>query len=653
MHGVGGPQAAKILGVLDETDTEVVPPPAPGPPAKVFVDGKSRVVRRIGEPGIVAYEWGGLTLGSLRNALWVAYLPLTVLNVAGWSQRPGAGRGSRALVHVLCGLGTLTYVGWLGYLLLDLVGRQWRDRLAASDLPSWLARAVRGGGLPMAHLLFAGVLVLLWLANRRSARTFEHATLGETAASWREADDVTDPRFFGHAESYERLRRRHEWLALAGALAVVLLGFWRRHLDGAPAGTSLSTIGLAIVLLALVQGVVLVVVWLSVPSAGSLPQAILATLGTVLCHATFAGVGITAVQQLGRWPEIDPARPLVAGPELGFGDFFFIALAVAVLLCLVLSGITYVRRPAPAGYPANARPTLLAALVKRATTFGGLVALSFMGAYAVLAVVQLLSIDWNGPSQLWRSVVDWYEGYKAAQNAAQKLGGLALVGLALAFVAVLRRPRDGTLARILGNVWDVLTFWPRRFHPFAVPPYSERAVPELRLVVRAGRDAGERVVLAGHSQGSVLSFVAAAQELRARPADGPVSLLTFGSPLGTLYDQAFPAYFGPPQREAVAAAVAACGGRWWNLFRSTDPICGPVGGAGAAATPEWFDKWLPDPRRPGPNPNPTPPPPPLERARPGYTADGHNFYLADPVARELRARLGAGDAVDSKVLSEL
>jgi hypothetical protein len=124
VHGVGGPQASKILGVLDETDTEVLPPPvlpAPSPPTTpgtavhLFADSKSRVVARIGEPAIVAYEWGGLTLGSLQNALWVAYLPLTVLNVAGWSQRPGAGRGNRAVVHVLCGLGTLTYIGWLGY----------------------------------------------------------------------------------------------------------------------------------------------------------------------------------------------------------------------------------------------------------------------------------------------------------------------------------------------------------------------------------------------------------------------------------------------------------------------------------------------------------------------------------------------------------
>lgn len=43
---------------------------------------------------------------------------------------------------------------------------------------------------------------------------------------------------------------------------------------------------------------------------------------------------------------------------------------------------------------------------------------------------------------------------------------------------------SSTAGRILGNVWDVLTFWPLRYHPFAVPPYAERAVPELRHRLR-------------------------------------------------------------------------------------------------------------------------------------------------------------------------
>ena len=661
VHGVGGPQAAKILGVLDDTDVEVLVPPAlpppsgatgPAPPVHLFADAKSRVVRRIGDPGVVAYEWGGLTLGSLANALWVAYLPLTVLNVAGWSQRPGAGRGNRAVVHVLCGLGTLTYVGWLGYLLLDLVGRQWRDRLVAADLPSVVEGPIRWGGLPFAHVLFALALGALWWANRRSGRSFEGATLGDSARSWHEADDVTDPAFFGHAASYRRLRSRHELLALAGAVVVILLGAVTRHPAAAAPDSSLSSIGLGVVVLAAAQGLLLVLLWISCPWSASVPQAVLATVGTVLCHAAFAGLGITAVERLSRWPKLEtPSRPVIAGPELGFADFFFVALAAAVVLCAVFSAVTARRGGDPQGYPPTARPKLLTALVARATTFGALVALSFVGALALLVALQAGDLELHRPSTWWSSVVDWYEGYEVSQNAAQKLGGLALVGIALAFVAVLRRPRNGTVARILGNVWDVLTFWPRRFHPFAVPPYAERAVPELRLVVRTFRDASRPVVLAGHSQGSVLSFTAIAQELAAVPGQGPVSFLSFGSPLGTLYDQAFPAYFGAATRQAVAVGIAGARGRWWNLYRSTDAISGPTG-AGRATTAEWFDKWLPDPRWTT-VPNPVPLPPPLERSRPPYAEDGHNFYLADPVAREMRVRLRDPSPVTPAVLSAL
>ena len=70
--------------------------------------------------------------------------------------------------------------------------------------------------------------------------------------------------------------------------------------------------------------------------------------------------------------------------------------------------------------------------------------------------------------------------------------------------------------RRIGVLWDVGTFWPRAFHPLAPPSYAERAVPELQRRLWWLHDNGGRVLLAAHSQGSVLAAAALLQR-DARP----------------------------------------------------------------------------------------------------------------------------------------
>ena len=152
--------------------------------------------------------------------------------------------------------------------------------------------------------------------------------------------------------------------------------------------------------------------------------------------------------------------------------------------------------------------------------------------------------------------------------------GIAIPPAVIAGMAVTwRRPER---RRILGTVWDVGTFWPRSFHPFAPPCYSERAVPELLRRIWWLHDNDERVLLAAHSQGSVIALAAA---LRRSPrGDEPaVGLVTFGSPLFTLYSWAFPAYLPPTMFAGPAAGHAGLGHlRWRNVFYPTDYIGGPV-----------------------------------------------------------------------------
>ncbi|WP_426403081.1 hypothetical protein ACN9M0_03370 [Streptomyces sp. R-07] len=157
-------------------------------------------------------------------------------------------------------------------------------------------------------------------------------------------------------------------------------------------------------------------------------------------------------------------------------------------------------------------------------------------------------------------------------SATQALGSW-MIGLGfLLFVTWGRRAyRDASARRTIGILWDVGTFWPRAAHPFAPPCYAERAVPDLTWRMSSWTlGTGGRLVISGHSQGSVL---AAAAVWQLQPATRRrVALLTYGSPLERLYGRWFPAYFGPEALRALNRTVHC----WSNLYRATDPIGGPV-----------------------------------------------------------------------------
>lgn len=232
------------------------------------------------------------------------------------------------------------------------------------------------------------------------------------------------------------------------------------------------------------------------------------------------------------------------------------------------------------------------------------------------------------------------------------------LGVVAGAVLVIRRGlRDHGFRTRTGILWDVASFWPRTFHPFAPPSYATRAVPELqrRLAEVAaaasppGRDADDdpprrgAAILSGHSQGSVLSVAVVATlhpAVRER-----VWLVTHGSPLATLYRRFFPTYFPASlfhdcARVGPGSRVAQ--GRWLNFHRRTDPIGGPcfVGLTedDEAVPPAWStvalaatgdpasglpDVRLHDPVRGEVDPLRAPP-----------VVRGHSGYMADPAMRE-------------------
>ncbi|RZS89902.1 hypothetical protein EV189_1681 [Motilibacter rhizosphaerae] len=201
------------------------------------------------------------------------------------------------------------------------------------------------------------------------------------------------------------------------------------------------------------------------------------------------------------------------------------------------------------------------------------------------------------------------------------LGTLIAGSIPLVLLGLLRAGyRNLETRRRIGILWDVGTFWPRAFHPLGPPSYAERAVPELQERMGWIADSGGRVVLAAHSQGTVLAAAALLQD-SGRPARDRVSLATFGSPLVRLYAWAFPAYVSP----AVLATLDQGLSGWRNFCYASDMIGGPV------HVPS-VDVALPDPQscwhRYG-----QPPPPPLGHS--GYWQDARVWREIDGLAAGL------------------
>ncbi|MFC4119916.1 lipase family protein [Nonomuraea zeae] len=217
------------------------------------------------------------------------------------------------------------------------------------------------------------------------------------------------------------------------------------------------------------------------------------------------------------------------------------------------------------------------------TDRGGLV-LTALALVAVLAIITVGVTTVTAEKPL--------EGWVIALSVAVLIGftaGLLLLGW--------QAYSNTALRRTVGVLWDVSTFWPRATHPLAPPCYAERVIPELVGHVRALLSNGDgRVVISGHSQGSV---IAAALILQVDPAlRTRTRLLTHGSPLCRLYARYFPAYFGPDAIEAIRKGLLDPArpdeAPWRNLYRRTDPIGGAI-----LTGANGVDLYLRDPERDG------------------------------------------------------
>ena len=134
----------------------------------------------------------------------------------------------------------------------------------------------------------------------------------------------------------------------------------------------------------------------------------------------------------------------------------------------------------------------------------------------------------------------------------------AAVGVALLFF-------NGKVRRFGSVAADIIGFWPVTWHPLAGRSYRPAVVEGLSEEISAAAEQGRRLVLIGHSQGSVISVWTLANR---KGSAGEVAFITCGSPLQSLYEMFFPAYVNATLYEVARARTTS----WTNYWRLTDPI---------------------------------------------------------------------------------
>jgi hypothetical protein len=518
-----------------------------------------------------------------------------------------------------------------------------------------------------AWLCGLGILVLLGPANASSGqerninREFMIgnavflfvAALAVGSKKWTGRNDTKTPK---HATRWTR----GLWIA---SLAVLIFSLGRvgstfTSADVGvvkPGSSALPGIEVALESLIVTQAVLLISLFVAIWRSKALPDqpedgyeyslhgmtaGFVATMAFLFGGGISLGAGVWLARYLGEpvpggMPGRNPKEAPIVLSDIYFGGalanvmLLFVALATAAVIFCHVRRVKkrYLERiqtaELPIGYPPvdpaisdpETRAWLQDLRLRRIASIAGAWAWArvtdsaprIVAALVAVAVVNVAA--WYAFYVLHRPTEGWLVGVVTACGALTAL----LMGGFIAFAYKAFR-QIGT-RRGVGVLWDVMTFWPQASHPFGPPCYGERAVPDLRDRVQELTTESSSVVLATHSQGTIIA--AAALLLNSAPsgtvsegdtgsgdADATtdtsfsfpdrVALLTFGSPLRRLYARNFPAYFGFKVLTDLQDAAAE---RWINLWAHTDPIGGWIFGCSELDRrndESVFDWWLRD-----------------------------------------------------------
>ncbi|HEY3209657.1 MAG TPA: hypothetical protein VGL18_07655 [Actinomycetota bacterium] len=598
IHGVGGNPADGLLGLTKGAVT-----------IRVAGDDEAGFYARPDDPHVQGYVWWKLTSGAafqaLLQALWILLLPFTLFNVANWMFPEKEGRrrrparvATRSLMFLLGLSLTLSYLLWQYTLLVKQLSYQWKlggwldggaphwvkSLLPWLEHPSPLAAAIVG---LVGVILVAGAVY--WVA-RRSRQDFERFPGPEQRLDPKPEPPVpllghplSRPERLDHHSFWARPRASARLLSihmLAGTLMFAGLVAWTivkarvgHELNMRPCFFWLTLAQVALILLMLV---LYFVGWDWKTPFKFAPPIMVAAVSVALTTGFFSGFTFWLAHRL-NFKNVG----LDLDQSAAFG-------AGSVVFALSLVGWTWWywhgrrheldrmidKRDIPANTaphgaePNGASPKTLRRIalfrsysrcLERIDVLVTPSSLFFLGAAIAVLFLDPRHYHWLVTFGRWELTT--------------------LVGIAFPAL-ILRAYKPSDRAKVK-SLWDATTFWPRRFHPFAVRPYGERAVPEIQgrlyeLVVN--RDC--RVVVAGHSQGSVLAYCALVHLARwDKEITRNIALVTFGCPLRRMHARYFPAYFRQDQRVRDFDSLVGklftdgnpCTG-WSNFYHLTDYV---------------------------------------------------------------------------------
>lgn len=596
VHGVGGGSPGSLLGVAAH---ETI---------RTAGDGPTGFWARRSQRSVEGYWWGRLTSAALLQPLWIVLLPFTMLNLAGWMHQPAVDRASparpwwavRGVLWLLGYLLTMVYAAWSGLLLIDLVLLQW-----------WL-----DGRLSYLALGFASAVALvafgvLYGVARHVQRGYEGKRPPERLV--RESDatgdaedhlararrfggerDLAAPSFWSHERGAGLLLGTHSliallvWMVPVGVAAVRL---------GSGTSTSATALGYEAMVSWLLRATMLTLVVLFVltllerrdvgrvagqSTVASPPmrsefrfcgQAVAATFGVALAIGAFSGIERLLRHRI----------PAAGAPYQALDVAFGVAALVFVGMLLWRCGAHAVAKrrivadllpdgEAIDGHAEGAMPRQVSSAMRHREAWGRAFSDALRNIDLVLSVPALCFLLAAAPATIGLAV-----DHPALLKVADLGGSIVLFGASVILPLLWWEGRRASTRRRVGMLWDVLTFWPRRIHPWGIRPYAERAVPELQHRLCAHLRRGRLVILSAHSQGTVIALAALSQFLAIDPAVlRRIALVTYGSPIVQLYSRFFPAYFHRSLLVDVHAHLFDDGltphAGWRNFYRETDYI---------------------------------------------------------------------------------